>query len=201
MADAEIFLTTGSSPFVSARTRYPGNLLADCSHSHNPQGFSGKLRKRMPCIDVYASGAVLSAADVLVVMESDSCQIEDMHPCCLGNGIGGICGNVAHFHAALTAQVHIYIVNSCACLAYEFELRCRIEKFLVHDDLVEQSHVGICNPLPGLFGGRGRITHKFAECRYFRHVGVTHCGGVQEYYFHLSSVSCLRQNTEVISLP
>ena len=111
-------------------------------------------------------------------------QIQDMHPGSLRYRVGGVCGNISHCDPALPAQIYIYIVDTRSGFAYELQLWCGVKKLFVDDNLVEQSHVGICDPFPGLFRGGGRIAYKFALGGDFRHVGITHRGGIKEYYFH-----------------
>ena len=59
-----------------------------------------------------------------------------MHERCLGDGIRGICGDVADGNPALAAGIHVDIVYAGPGLADELELRGMGKEFLVHDDLI-----------------------------------------------------------------
>ena len=70
-------------------------------------------------------------------------------------------------------------------LAHELELRAGVQEGLVHDDLVQQDHVGVRGAGAGLFGRGGRVADEFAQGGDLGHRSVAHRGGVQENDLHI----------------
>ena len=161
-----------------------GDFLADGAHAHDAEGFPVDFSEGMLRIDMDAAGAVAAVARVGVVVEGEPGKVQDVHPGDLGDGFRGIPGDVPDDDAPLVAEFHVDVVDARSGLADEPDLGTGVQEGLVHDDLVQQDHVGVGCAYAGLLGRGGGVAGEFAEGGDFGHRCVAHRGGVQEYDFH-----------------
>jgi hypothetical protein len=96
-------------------------------------------------------------------MESQTCQIENMHPGSLGDGIRRVPGNVPDYYTPLCAELRVDVVDAGAGLADQFQLGAGIEESLVHNHFVEEDYIGIRSANAGLFGCGRRVEDELAK--------------------------------------
>ena len=105
----------------------------------------------MCIINVNGIAAVSPAHHKLLIVESPSGKVQDVHPGSLGNGISRIGCHVTHQHTPLLTQFYIYVVYAGSGLADELELRCGVKEGFVHYNLVKARYICVPDPFPGLF--------------------------------------------------
>ena len=166
----------------------PRDFPADGAHAHDAKGLPEEFGKGMVRIDMDASGAVAAVARVGVIVEGKTREVQDVHPGNLGDGFRGIAGDVPDDDPARVAQFRVDVVDARSGFADEPDLRTGVQKGLVHNDFVQDDHVGIGRADTGFFRRGGRVADKFAQGGNLRHRCVAHRGGVQEYDLHVTSV-------------
>ena len=165
-----------------------GDFPADGAHAHDAEGFPADFGEGVLRIDMDTAGAVAAVARVGVIMEREAGEGQDVHPGGLGDGLRRIAGDVPDDDAPLAAQFDVDVVDAGPGFAHQFQFRAGVQEGLVHDDFVEEDHIGIRRADAGLFGRGGGIADEFAQGGDLRHRGVAHRGGVQENDFHDESV-------------
>ena len=136
-------------------------------------------------IDMDAAGAVTAVLGVGIVVEGATGQGEDVHPSRLCDRFRGIAGDVPDDDSARVAEFHVDIVDPGTCFAHQFELRTSVQEGLVHDDFVQEHHVGVRGADAGLFGRGGRVADELAQGGDLVHRSVAHRGGIQENDLHI----------------
>ena len=68
--------------------RDPGHLRADGAHPHDAERLAGEFGEGMSGIDMYAARTVAAVFHIFIVVEGESCEVEDVHPRDLRYGIG-----------------------------------------------------------------------------------------------------------------
>ena len=161
------------------------DFLSDGAHAHDTEGLAEDFREGMVRIDMDAAGAVTAVLGVGVVVEGAPGQGEDVHPSRLRDRFRGIAGDVPDDDSARVAEFHVDIVDPGACFAHQFELRTSVQEGLVHDDFVQEHHVGVRGADAGLFGRGGRVADELAQGGDLVHRSVAHRGGIQENDLHI----------------
>ena len=136
-------------------------------------------------IDMDAPGTVAAVLGVGVVVEGAAGQGEDVHPGRLRDRFRGIAGNIPDDDAARVAELYVDIVDAGPRLTHELELRAGVQEGLVHDDLVQQDHVGVRRAGAGFFGRGGGVADELAQRGDLVHRSVAHRGGIQENDLHI----------------